>query len=234
MSFWTSIRTGQRSSPTIAARNEVPPPSYVLQSSPDRMQVFWRVFGFSSDNVETLQRQLARELGTDRAATACTQMARLPGFLNYKRQPHLITISYRGMARVFTPADFLAPAVIRMPASPARGGRHTRNRLDAVDRARRYMTDIPPAIAGQHGDVHTFRVCCRLVRGFALADHDAFELPLDWNGRCQPPWSGRELHEKLRRARRYGREPIGGLLQGQPQMTPADVRVKSDPPPEVM
>jgi hypothetical protein len=33
-----------------------------------------------------------------------------------------------------------------------------------------------------------------------------------WNLRCVPPWSERELHDKLLRARRYGREPIGGLL----------------------
>jgi hypothetical protein len=30
---------------------------------------------------------------------------------------------------------------------------------------------LPPAIAGQHGDVHTFRVCCRLARGFALVPY---------------------------------------------------------------
>ena len=34
----------------------------------------------------------------------------------------------------------------------------------------------------------------------------------DWNERCVPPWTERELAEKMRHARRYGREPIGGLL----------------------
>lgn len=38
----------------------------------------------------------------------------------------------------------------------------------------------------------------------------------EWNARCEPPWSERELTDKVRRARRYGREPIGGLLEVQP------------------
>jgi hypothetical protein len=33
-----------------------------------------------------------------------------------------------------------------------------------------------------------------------------------WNGRCDPPWTERELGEKIRSARRNGRERIGGLL----------------------
>jgi hypothetical protein len=75
---------------------------------------------------------------------------------------------------------------------------------------------LPPAIAGQHGDLHTFRVCCRLVRGFAMPHADALSLLAEWNARCEPPWSERELTEKVRRARRYDREPIGGLLEAQP------------------
>jgi hypothetical protein len=83
---------------------------------------------------------------------------------------------------------------------------------DRVVRARRYLGALPPAISGQHGDLHTFRVCCRMVRGFALSDTEALALLAEWNARCQPPWSERDLLDKLRRARRYGREPIGGLL----------------------
>jgi hypothetical protein len=44
---------------------------------------------------------------------------------------------------------------------------------------------VPPAISGQHGDVHTFRVCCRLTRGFALDHEQALEVLADWNARCQ-------------------------------------------------
>ena len=84
--------------------------------------------------------------------------------------------------------------------------------LPAIERAKRYLASVPPAIAGQHGDVHTFRVCCRLTRGFALDDDQALHVLSDWNARCEPPWSLAELLDKLRRAARYGREPVGGLL----------------------
>jgi len=33
-----------------------------------------------------------------------------------------------------------------------------------------------------------------------------------WNARCEPPWPERQLLEKVQNARRYGREPYGGLL----------------------
>jgi hypothetical protein len=81
-----------------------------------------------------------------------------------------------------------------------------------IARARRYLASVPPAVAGEHGDLHTFRVCCRLARGFALDDEQALCLLSEWNEWCQPPWTTAELAYKLRRAARYGREPIGGLL----------------------
>ena len=71
-----------------------------------------------------------------------------------------------------------------------------------------------PAVAGEHGDLHTFRVCCRVVRGFDLTDDEAMSLLREWNDCCAPPWSERELLEKVRNARRYGREPFGGLVGG--------------------
>jgi len=81
-----------------------------------------------------------------------------------------------------------------------------------LERARRYLAAIPPAVAGQHGDADTFRVCCRLVRGFALDDESALAVLKEWNLRCVPSWPERELRAKLTGARRYGREPLGGLL----------------------
>jgi hypothetical protein len=86
--------------------------------------------------------------------------------------------------------------------------------LDVVERARRYVARIEPAIAGQHGDLHTFRVCCRIVRGFALSDEEALAVLTEWNLRCEPPWSERELRDKITRARRYGKEEIGRLSGG--------------------
>ena len=70
---------------SLTTRPDLPPPSYVLHSSPGRIHVFWRVRGFDAGTVETMQKRLARELRSDTAATSCAQTTRLPGFANYKR-----------------------------------------------------------------------------------------------------------------------------------------------------
>jgi hypothetical protein len=196
----------------IAGRTDLPPPSYLLHSSRHRVHVFWRVAGFDISRVEALQKQLARELKTDIAATSCSQLTRLPGLFNQKRQPaELVTMVYGRVDRVYDPDDFPAANVRVEPTSAA--VEHNVPAEWRRERARRYLAALPPAIAGSHGDLHTFRVCCRLVRGFALDDDEALELLREWNTRCLPPWTDRELEQKIASARRYGREPIGGLLE---------------------
>ena len=196
----------------VAARADLPDPSYVLHSSPNHVHVFWRVSGFDHVSIERLQKQLARELTTDPAATPVTQNTRLPGFFNHKRpEPHLVTIEYRNVEVRYRPEDF--PLVKPSPTPQFASPDVSRDfALPIIERARRYLASVPPAIAGQHGDVHTFRVCCRLVRGFALDDQQALHVLAEWNARCEPPWPPEELLDKLHRAVRYGREPVGGLL----------------------
>ena len=210
--FLEADHDGDRVLARVHARSDLPPPSFVLHSSPGRVHLFWRATGFDGAYVERLQKQLATDLQTDPAATPITQTTRLPGFLNHKhQQPHLVTIEYRDVDRRLGPEDF--PGVrdtlppVQVCPKEARAGD-----LDVVERAKRYLASVPPAISGQHGDVHTFRVCCRLTRGFALDDEKALAILSDWNRRCEPPWTTAELLDKLRRAALYGREPVGGLL----------------------
>src|SRR3954468_18167571 len=125
----------------IQDATELPNPSYVLRSSPGRAHIFWRVSRFTCDAVEALEKHLARKLGADPAATACTQLTRLPGFVNYKRAtPCLVAIDYRDVHRVYEPADFPMPPPPTMPAlTPVK-----RTGTNAVDRARHYVAAIPP------------------------------------------------------------------------------------------
>ncbi len=111
----------------VEARRDLPSPSYILHSSPNHIHVFWRVSGFDPDAVERLQKQLARELQTDPAATPVTQNTRLPGFFNHKRaQPHLVTIEYRNTSRLYRPADF-PPIEDANPWPQSVGPRQPRN-----------------------------------------------------------------------------------------------------------
>ena len=196
----------------IEARKDLPRPSYLLHTSPNHVHILWRVAGFDHSLVERLQKQLARELQTDPAATPVTQNTRLPGFFNHKRtEPHLVTVEYLDITTRYTPDDFPAVSDITSQKAPVRPTL-SHGDVSSTERARRYLASVPPAIAGQHGDVHTFRVCCRLVRGFALNEQQALDVLSEWNAGCQPPWAPEELLDKVRRALRYGREPVGGLL----------------------
>ena len=204
---------GGRVLATINARHDLPTPSYVLHSSPDRVHVFWRATGFGKSAVEHLQKYLAQELGADPAATPCSQTTRLPGFLNHKyAPPALVRATYGMTTGVYTPAAFpTPPATAPRRSTPVSSAQRLPVRV--VERARRYLAALPPAVSGEHGDASTFRACCRLVRGFLLSDSDALTVLREWNARCVPPWTERELADKIQRARRYGREPLGGLLE---------------------
>lgn len=64
-----------------------------LHTSQDRGHVFWKALGFTEESVEHLERRLAIDETTDRAATSAGQMTRLPGFMNHKRcTPCLVQI----------------------------------------------------------------------------------------------------------------------------------------------
>src|SRR5229473_852924 len=74
-------------------RQDLPTPSHVLNTSPDKWQVTWRVEGFAKEEAEHLQRALARRTGADPAATDCARVLRLPGFYNHKYdRPYLVRV----------------------------------------------------------------------------------------------------------------------------------------------
>lgn len=196
----------------IESRSDLPSPSYVLHSSPNRVHAFWRVRGFTAETVEPLQKRLAAELGTDTAATPVTQNTRLPGFFNYKHADRsMVWVRYRDTTTIYDPGDFPCPPPPEVPPVPL-SRRRIADSATSVERASLYLERVSPAIAGQHGDVRTFQVCCRLARGFALDEDEALAALAAWNARCQPPWTEAELRRKLGAARQYGRELVGGLL----------------------
>jgi len=84
---------------------------------------------------------------------------------------------------------------------------------DRLSQAMRYLAGVPPAIQGDAGDEHTFRLACKLVRGFDLSDDQALGLLSAWNQTCTPPWSAAELADKISTARRNGTESFGARLK---------------------
>ncbi|MHB8609601.1 MAG: DNA-primase RepB domain-containing protein [Candidatus Acidiferrales bacterium] len=71
----------------------VPRPNYVLETSPEKYQVVWKVEGIAQQQAETLQRAMVREFGADPAATDSTRVLRVPNFVNRKYETqHLVKV----------------------------------------------------------------------------------------------------------------------------------------------
>lgn len=68
--------------------------------------------------------------------------------------------------------------------------------MTVTDRAAAYLAKLPAAVSGQDGHGATYAAACRLVE-FGLEYNEALRLLLEYNSRCQPPWSEGELKHKL-------------------------------------
>ena len=66
-----------------------------------------------------------------------------------------------------------------------------------MHRARCYLAKLPAAVSGQGGHGATFRAACVLVIGFGLDRNQALAILREWNERCQPPWTEKELEHKV-------------------------------------
>lgn len=107
-------------------------------------------------------------------------------------------------------------------------------RTNTAERAWKYISLIPPAVAGSGGHNATYHVACILVCGFALSEDEAFGLLSQWNATCLPPWSERELRHKIASAAKSG-GPRGELLNSDTSSgPPVDLSgLFSGPPPAV-
>jgi len=84
-----------------------------------------------------------------------------------------------------------------------------------LDSARAYLATLPAAISGAGGHAATFAAACRLVR-LGLSDSDALALLAEYNRRCQPPWTEKDLAHKLHDARRVAGCQVRTVAQPKP------------------
>ena len=81
-----------------------------------------------------------------------------------------------------------------------------------VRRATNYLARMPAAISGQGGHDATFKAAFVLVRGFCLPSDDSLRLLTEYNKRCEPAWSDKELRHKIAEALSHSKLPWGYLL----------------------
>jgi len=107
-----------------AIRNspEVPAPNFVLDTSPGKHQVVWKVSGFGQDEAESLLHSLANKFAGDLAATDSTRVLRLPGFANRKLREEFIVQARQESDALYRFRDFTIDE--GSPEAPRHFGEH--------------------------------------------------------------------------------------------------------------
>ncbi|HEU4534735.1 MAG TPA: bifunctional DNA primase/polymerase, partial [Polyangiaceae bacterium] len=110
-----------------------------------------------------------------------------------------------------------APASRRRPAGPAEAARR-------VARAEAYLATCDAAVSGRGGHGTAFVAALKVIRGFSRDEADARSWEPEWrrllaeyNRRCVPPWSRRELEYKIGDALRRAAVRWGFLLDALPR-----------------
>jgi hypothetical protein len=81
------------------------------------------------------------------------------------------------------------------------------------ERARRYLAKIPGAISGSSGHTATFNAVAAVMFGFDLDPDTTYDLiASEYNPRCDPPWSERELLHKIQSVAKQCQRERGYLL----------------------
>ena len=90
----------------IRTSSDIPPPNFVLDTSPGKHQVVWRVEGLDHLAAESLLRALASQYGGDPAATDISRLLRLPGFRNQKYNEAFIVRVHYELDFIYHARDF--------------------------------------------------------------------------------------------------------------------------------
>ena len=100
-------RNGDASLEAIRNSPDIPAPNFVLDTSPGKHQVVWKVTEFKPEEAEALLRDLSNQFEGDPAATDSTRVLRLPGFANRKLSEEFIVRARHESKTVHTPRDFV-------------------------------------------------------------------------------------------------------------------------------
>lgn len=98
----------------------LPKPNYVLDTSPGKHQVIWRVEGFTLDQAEAALHRLAAAFGGDPAATDAARVLRLPGFHNKKFAEPIPVRGYDLSGALYARQDFARLPIVSAPNRAAR------------------------------------------------------------------------------------------------------------------
>ncbi len=90
----------------VRTSGDAPSPNFLLDTSPGKHQVVWRVDGMDQEQAETLLHSLAAQFGGDPAATDVSRVLRLPGFTNRKYNEAFVVRVYHETDLIYHLGDF--------------------------------------------------------------------------------------------------------------------------------
>ena len=118
ISTWTRTRALRFRRYAHPARS--PRPTFVLDTSPGKHQVVWRVDGLDREQAEALASlALANQFGGDPAATDVSRVLRLPGFTNKKYNEAFVVRVHHETDQVYHLGDFQAARRLTRRAPPS-------------------------------------------------------------------------------------------------------------------
>jgi hypothetical protein len=94
------------------------------------------------------------------------------------------------------------------------------DRERVMKRAREYMARVPGAVSGSGGHQQTWEGAINCIRGFDLTLSEAHEILDEYNRRCDPPWTEREIEHKLDGIMKADRVGRGWLLEDRNRTAP--------------
>ena len=121
-------RAGDQAIEIIRTSLDVPTPNFVLNTSPGKYQVVWRMEGANLQRAEGLLHSMASHFGGDLAATDAARVLRLPGFANRKLAFDFVVQVVQATDQIYSLRDFNIPQ--DSPDAPRNVG----------DSARSYLT----------------------------------------------------------------------------------------------
>ena len=98
---------GSASLHAIRTTGDVPVPNFVLDTSPEKNQVVWRVDGLDREQAELLLRSLAVQFRGDPAATDVSRVLRVPGFRNWKYNERFLVRAIQETDQTYHLRDFV-------------------------------------------------------------------------------------------------------------------------------
>lgn len=162
--------------------------------------------------------------GADPTVCEVARVMRVPGFINMKREPHVLVELVETCPVRYTPEEIRTAFQLEDPAAkinPRVAASPSGGNSSVLDRARAYASVLArkaPAIAGSRGHATTLTAAIKVCCGFDLGEAEAFDiLWREYNPACQPPWNEVDLHRKVREAMRVcsGRGWLLGPRQGE-------------------